>query len=167
MCRVRSGGFATLHIAEGASRAHGVSTICDDEEAQHRIKAYGFTSRPIQVRKMRLDDLLEDSNIEHEIDFISIDVEGHEYEVLQGFTLKRWKPKILVIEDNSNRSDPLVRAYLGAQGYIPFKRTGVNDWFATRSQPQLLSWGNRSRYILGFMKARILSKLKAFVTLAE
>lgn len=160
-------GFATLHIAEGASRAHGVSTICGDEEAQRRIKGYGFTSRPVKVGKRRLDDLLGESNIENGIDFMSIDVEGHEYEVLQGFTLKRWKPKILVIEDNSNRSDPRVRSYLASHDYLPFKRTGVNDWFAPRSESQLLSWKNRSRYFLGYAKARTLAKLKAFAKLAR
>lgn len=159
-------GFATLHIAEGAARAHGVSTICDDERAQRQIKGYGFTSRPVQVSKRRLDDLLEESNIENEIDFVSIDVEGHEYEVLQGFTLKRWKPKILVIEDNSNRSDPAVRSYLAQHDYVPFKRTGVNDWFASRSDSRLSSWSNRSRYLLGYVKARTLSKLKTFAKLA-
>lgn len=153
-------GFTTLHIAEGAERAHGVSTICADEESQRKIRAYGFTSRPVQVSTRRLDDILDESHIEGGIDFISIDVEGHEQEVLVGFTLERWAPKVIVVEDNSNRSDPLIRNYLKKHGYFCFKRTGVNDWFAPRSQPELLSWINRGRYMLGFTKARVVSKLK-------
>jgi hypothetical protein len=87
-------------------------------------------------------------------------VEGHEQQVLNGFTLERWAPKIIVIEDNSNRRDPLIRNYLKKHGYFSFKRTGVNDWFAPRSQPELLSWVNRGRYMLGLIKVRAISSLK-------
>lgn len=160
-------GFTTLYIAEGADRAHGVSTICATEEAKSKIKAYGFTTRPVEVITRELDDILAESNIEHGIDFISIDVEGHEYEVLKGFSLQRWAPKIIVIEDNSNHANPLVRNYLKRHGYISFKRTGVNDWFATRTQGDLLSWANRGRYLLGFLKARAASGFKKMSTLGK
>ena len=93
-------GTATLHVAEGAERAHGVSTLCEDEDSLERIEGYGFTTRPVQVRTRRLDDILEESKLEPGIEFISIDVEGHEYEVLQGLALERWRPKVLVIEEN-------------------------------------------------------------------
>jgi FkbM family methyltransferase len=88
-------GVATLYIAEGAERAHGVSMICElkaEEEARNKIKSYGFTYRPIQVDTMTLDEILMDAQIKSDIDFISIDVEGHEHEVLEGFSLERWKP---------------------------------------------------------------------------
>ena len=34
------------------------------------------------------------------IDFVSIDVEGHEFEVLRGFDFARWRPRLILLEDH-------------------------------------------------------------------
>jgi len=55
---------------------------------------------PAEIRQipiMKVDDILAWANPE-QIDFASIDVEGWEREVLLGFNLPRWQPKLLVIE---------------------------------------------------------------------
>jgi FkbM family methyltransferase len=64
-----------------------------------------------------------------EIDFITIDVEGHEMEVLHGIDLEKFRPRILIIEDNSNTKDSKIRNYLLRFGYKLFKRTGCNEWY--------------------------------------
>jgi len=45
-----------------------------------------------------LNNILESNSIS-KIDFISIDVEGYESEVLRGFNLSKYKPSLLVIEE--------------------------------------------------------------------
>lgn len=50
----------------------------------------------IHVEVKKLDDILMDLNISH-IDFVSIDVEGWELEVMQGFL--KFKPSVIVIEN--------------------------------------------------------------------
>lgn len=136
-------GLATLYIAEGAERAHGVSGLSADGEAARRIAGYGFVARPLQVPTRRLDDMLEEAGIASSPDFISIDVEGHEIEVLKGFSVERWKPVVIIAEDNSHFEDDGVRRYLRRFGYVPFRRTGVNDWYAHRSNHALASAGRR------------------------
>ena len=57
---------------------------------------------PKEVRKITTNTLnsiiLESSFADKKVDFLSIDVEGHELEVLKGFDLKKYSPKVIVIE---------------------------------------------------------------------
>jgi FkbM family methyltransferase len=138
-------GTATLLIAEGAWRADGMSTISARNEDRERIAQQGFSTRPVDVQTLTMDEILVQAKLEGPIDFVTIDVEGHELEVLQGFNLERWKPTILIIEDNSNTEDKTVVRYLAGLGYLPFQRTGVNDWFAHRSNSQLITLTGRLR----------------------
>lgn len=71
------------------------------------------------------------------LDFITIDVEGHELEVLQGFDLKKYRPRIVIIEETSYRSN--VAQYMEEKGYIKFKRTGVNQWYARAGDADLVN----------------------------
>ena len=41
---------------------------------------------------------MKNRDLKKEIDFISIDVEGHELNILRGLNLKKYKPKILSVE---------------------------------------------------------------------
>lgn len=47
-----------------------------------------------------LDSLLEQAGIDN-IDFLSIDVEGHEFEVLNSLSLERYRPQFIIAEYNT------------------------------------------------------------------
>ena len=52
-----------------------------------------------KIKSDTLDSIIEKSQFKNKkIDFVSIDVEGHELEVIKGFNLKKYKPSIIVIE---------------------------------------------------------------------
>jgi FkbM family methyltransferase len=57
---------------------------------------------PKEVRKITTNTLnsiiLASSFADKKVDFLSIDVEGYELEVLKGFDLKKYSPKVIVIE---------------------------------------------------------------------
>jgi FkbM family methyltransferase len=89
----------------------------------HLIKN-NFTTK-VNVRT--LDFILDELKFDKKIDFLSIDTEGTEIEVLKGFDIKKWKPKLLVIENNFN--DPEIEKYLSTFGYIKNKRIEVNDFY--------------------------------------
>ena len=78
-------GEATLYVAEGAAHADGISMIGDAEQSSTRIKSFGFKVREVTVPMRTLDSVLEEANFSPGIDFVSIDVEGHEESVLRGF----------------------------------------------------------------------------------
>lgn len=128
-----------LHVVDGAERSDGLSTISNESSVHDKIKSHGFTTRQVEVNTMTLDDILADAKINIDIDFISIDVEGHEYEVLKGFSIEKWEPTIILVEDNSNLEDDTVKKYLKKFGYVKFMRTGVNDWYAKKTNKQLVN----------------------------
>lgn len=145
-----------LHMVEGAPRSHGMSTISTNVEVHDRIKSHGFASVSVQVRTMTLNQILNDAHVDAEIDFISIDVEGHEHEVLEGLSIEKWRPTILLVEDNSNFVDDSVCAYLRHYDYVRFKRTGVNDWYAHKTNKQLVNIRSK----IGVMRSSVNNRIK-------
>jgi FkbM family methyltransferase len=134
-----SEGEVTLSLAEGVP---SMSTLELTRGRRASISKAGGTSRDIKVCSRTMDSILADSCISN-IDFISIDVEGHEMEVLKGFSIENYCPKIVLIEDNSNASDPTIPEFMKGKGYLIFKRTGVNDWYAMESDRELLPAGKK------------------------
>lgn len=57
-----------------------------------------FQGRQVQVELRRLDTLLMQEEIDPGFDLFSIDVEFAECEVLKGFDVDRWRPKMIIIE---------------------------------------------------------------------
>jgi len=52
-----------------------------------------------KVKTKTLNSIIENSKFNNlTIDFVSIDVEGHELDVIKGFDLKKYKPKVVIIE---------------------------------------------------------------------
>lgn len=89
----------------------------------HLIKN-NFTTK---VKVRTLDFILEELKFDKKIDFISIDTEGTEIDVLKGFNINKWKPKLLIIENNFNDSE--IEIYLKNFGYKKDKRIEVNDFY--------------------------------------
>tara|TARA_A100001037_G_scaffold241117_1_gene221236 strand:- start:385 stop:1131 length:747 start_codon:yes stop_codon:yes gene_type:complete len=84
-------------------------------------------TRNVPVRT--LDALVENAGYER-IDFLSIDVEGFELEVLQGATLSRLRPRLCLIEDWA--IDWKVHWLMKSSGYKRVRRTQVNSWYVPR-----------------------------------
>jgi FkbM family methyltransferase len=84
-------------------------------------------SGTIAVPTRTLDEVLKEAKAPVPLDFVSIDVEGHEIEVLEGFDLPRWRPRLLLVEDMvlSRR----LHHALVARGYRWVRRIGVNSWY--------------------------------------
>jgi len=122
-----------------ASHSSGTATLnagTGDEDIYSTLEPVGQgrsheAFQTIEVRKRTLDSILDETGVST-VDFISIDVEGHELHVLHGLTLSRWNPRILLVEDNSDFTDGAVTNYLRCAGYFRFYRSGANDWYAPR-----------------------------------
>jgi FkbM family methyltransferase len=92
--------------------------------------------RTEMVRMMTLDALLAEAG-NPRLDFVSIDVEGTQLDVLRGFTLQRHKPGLVLLEDHLHNLH--VHRCLCSQGYRLVKRTGLNDWYVPADAPFRLS----------------------------
>ena len=80
----------------------------------------------ILVNARTLDSCMEEAGFS-EVDFVTIDTEGTELSVLQGFDIARWKPALVVIENNHDT--PRVDAHLLALGYPKILNHAVNDFY--------------------------------------
>lgn len=149
-------GTAVLHVAVGAEQSHAVSALGGALKPAEIFKEHGFQTEPVEVQTRPLDDMLDEAQLDADIDFVSIDVEGHELEMLKGFSLERWHPAILIVEDNSPMWESAVRDYLKLRGYVRFRRTGVNDWYAHVSNHALTGAGRRLAYYPAMIWSRAL-----------
>ncbi len=122
-------GTATIWSASGDAAISAVNP------GDHQKKLYALRDELV-VPQYTLDYMLAEAAIET-LDFITIDVEGYELSVLQGFDLARWQPRILILEDNSRGLDREVPAHLARFGYVCFAHTGVNDWYARTTDRML------------------------------
>jgi FkbM family methyltransferase len=124
-------GKATFYVSESVE---SWSALHLTESQKERIAAGEATVREITVAKRKLDDILDEAGVSA-VDFVSIDVEGHELEVLKGFSVEKFRPRIIIVEDNPGQENPDVSGYLKDKGYKKFFRTGVNDWYGMDSDP--------------------------------
>ena len=96
-----------------------------------RLQIKPFSERKIYTNT--LNEILEKYEIQiKKIDFLNIDVEGHDYEVLKGINFLNIKPKIICIEiDNheKNFSEESIQNYLKKFNYKIIKRIGFNGFF--------------------------------------
>ncbi len=68
-----------------------------DQKVADNYRKQGFDVVPTRVPVRRLDSLCDEFAVS-DIHFLKIDVEGSEFEVLQGMDFKKWRPWVLIIE---------------------------------------------------------------------
>jgi FkbM family methyltransferase len=95
----------------------------------------------ISVPVRTLDSVLEEAGSPAAFDFLSIDVEGHEIEVLRGFDIARWRPKLIMIEDHV--ADLSKHRYLTSSGYRIIRRYENNGWYVPHDSGVVCHWVDR------------------------
>ncbi|MEM4619299.1 MAG: FkbM family methyltransferase [Candidatus Aenigmatarchaeota archaeon] len=93
-----------------------------------RRKAYVETGNVIKVVSISLNDLLERFNAPREIDYISIDTEGNEYDILKNFPFDKWNVKLFTIEHNYTEQRQKIYELLTKHGYTRIEREW-EDWY--------------------------------------
>lgn len=58
----------------------------------------GPAEKVVKVMVRTLDRLLEEAGFPR-LDYLTVDVEGWERDVMAGFTVERWKPRVIVLEE--------------------------------------------------------------------
>ena len=74
-----------------------------------------------------LDSILEENHVKQNFEFISIDIEGHEMEMFKGFSLRHWKPQLVLLEDHVLNHEK--HRHMTQNGYSLIMRTGLNSWY--------------------------------------
>jgi FkbM family methyltransferase len=142
-------GFAELGYVEDIDLFSSLETSSTMLE---QVEARGAKVTSIKVRTRLVDDILTEAEV-NKLDFMTIDVEGHELDVLKGTNLDRWQPMIVIVEDNTDLSESPVSLHLFEKKYSRFYRSGGNDWYRR----------NNSSFGIGAICKLVLSNDMGFV----
>jgi len=125
-------------IAEGGNGVGTLSFAGEDKKQLERIEREGGTVRATTLQSCSLNEILADH--EGSIDFVSIDVEGKEMEVLRGFDLIKFRPRVVIVEDNSNGTDTRVGEWFSAHDYTERFRCEHNVFYTQKDEPGIFHW---------------------------
>ena len=105
--------------------------VCSPPESYSSLINHGrtpYTGITVPVRT--LDWCLNEFGVTH-MDVLSIDVEGSELDVLAGFDIGKWRPKVIVIENwaihTRQGETDRVEKVLAPHGYTLILRNSVNE----------------------------------------
>jgi len=98
-----------------------------------RMAAGANPTYTIMVPTRTLDSILQEADAPVPIDLLSVDVEGHEVEVLQGFDFEHWQPMLVLVEDHVGSLR--THRYLKSKGYRLLRRLGFNGWYVPADMP--------------------------------
>jgi FkbM family methyltransferase len=130
LCRVRSAKVFAVACSspENAGRrmqlhVAGPLSALDRDRMAPGAQPEGVVEVPVRT----LDDILLEAHAPVGFDFLSIDVEGHELEVLSGFDFARWRPRLVLLEDHVGNLSK--HRFLRAAGYRLVRRFDNNGWY--------------------------------------
>lgn len=95
-----SEGEMVFYIVEGPDNLHGLSRFNYSPEFEEHVKNLKGVVKPTQIQVKKLNTIMSESKLLDSVDFLKVDVEGHELEVLKSFDFERFHPRLIVTEDN-------------------------------------------------------------------
>jgi FkbM family methyltransferase len=127
----------SLHFST-AKGMEWLSFSGENKSREQRIISGGGTLERIEVPCLTLNEILKD--LDQQIDFMSLDVEGYEMQVLQGFNIDKYRPRVIVIEQNAMDNESPVSNLLRQHGYSRKFHLGSNSFYVHNSDQGVFSW---------------------------
>jgi FkbM family methyltransferase len=83
------------------------------------------------VKTISLKDLLDKYEAPRKIDYLSIDTEGSEYEILSGFDFSKYQFSVITCEHNYTQERAKIFSLLSKNGYLRKLEagSGFDDWY--------------------------------------
>ena len=129
-------GTCTFHVVESDP---DLSTFDESRIADLVEEGQRTTVQVVQV--VTLDDVLDRAQPEA-IDFLKIDVEGAERDVLLGLDLTRWRPRVVVVEATAaNTQTPNYERWqdlITGRGYEYASFDGINRYYVADEERSLI-----------------------------
>jgi FkbM family methyltransferase len=133
----RQEGEADFHVVD---RLHGLSTVVRD--LADKAATYGVGYRTCRMPVTTLARACEEHDL-RSIDFLKIDVEGAETDVLRGGDWTRFRPKVIVCEATAPVSGEPVwhhwEPFLLDQGYRFVLFDNLNRFYVAEEHPDILA----------------------------
>ena len=110
-----------------------------------RYQSYGrqVIEKVVKIPLMTINDILDDF-IDKRLNFVSLDVEGIDYEIIKAFDFSKQRPEVFCIEtityteDNSEQKECQIIEYMLEQGYMVYADSYINTIFVDKEK-----WKNR------------------------
>lgn len=125
-------------ILRSYDNALGLSTVSEEIKNDTSDKVYQpFKEeyKDIKIETSTLAAIMGEHVGSKPIDFMKVDVEGLEYEVLAGNNWTKFSPELICIEANHIIKD--WNSILLDQGYVKFFNDGLNDYYAKKESKLL------------------------------
>tara|TARA_B110000483_G_scaffold243424_1_gene333165 strand:- start:3569 stop:4363 length:795 start_codon:yes stop_codon:yes gene_type:complete len=126
-----SGKSLVFNEVEGGDQLGELSTIDSYSNSDYMAHFRKKYSKKYNVETITLNDLLKKYNAPNEIDYLSIDTEGSEYDILKSFNFEKYNIKIITCEHNHSVMREKIFSLLSSKGYkrkySEFSR--YDDWY--------------------------------------
>jgi FkbM family methyltransferase len=120
--------FSVITILGNTS---AISSLKIDERLIENYKNLITDTNKIYVNVRTLNTIFKETNFPTCIDFISIDTENTELNVLKGLDLEKYDVKFFLIENNFNES--IIEEYLITKNFKKIYRNFVNDFYVNNN----------------------------------
>jgi len=95
---------------------------------EKRRSAYRAAGDVMFLETVSLEDFLIRHNAPTEIDYLSIDTEGSEFDILSAFPFDKWKIKLITVEHNFTELRDKIKHLLENHGYVRTEAR-FDDWY--------------------------------------
>jgi FkbM family methyltransferase len=96
------------------------------ERVQQELQQCGGSSKEITVQCYTFNDLMKNHGMSH-VNFLSVDTEGGEYEILASIDFSKYMIDVITVEDNYG--DPRFLPLLASKGFALAERKGCDLMF--------------------------------------
>lgn len=114
----------------------------DLERIQRESALHGEVQKLITVDALPINQLLASNNLFH-IDFLSLDIEGGELDILKAIDFKRFHINVITVENNwedpwhQEARNSSIRKYMESAGYQYITRLGVDEVYKKKPKSLL------------------------------
>ena len=113
----------------------GMSDFALDDSHSDKRQAYQALGKTMRMTTISLQDLLLRHQAPRDIDYLSIDTEGSEYDILRVFPWGEWRIRCITVEHNFSKTREPIRVLLEAHGYRRVEAQWDDWYFLDDSKP--------------------------------
>lgn len=110
-----------------------ISQYSDSDKHHAKREAYRIDGKIYNTKTISLEDLLVQYNAPKIIDYLSIDTEGSEYDIIKEFPFNKWIIKFITIEHNFTDAREKIFQLLTHFGYKRTERQW-DDWYERNTE---------------------------------
>ena len=115
-------------------RAGMLSALSEDLPIDAHSAKRSNSRRSTEVQLTPLNEILERHAAPTRIDFLSLDIEGLEFDVLKSLDWQSWNVRAIAVEHNFRQSEALIESFLDGRGFrrVLTSLSDFDGWFVRK-----------------------------------